>query len=122
MIVLYAEDDLEDLDIFCEVLEQIDPSVRCLSARDGREALELLDNAIILPDYIFLDINMPAMDGKVCLKHLKKDDRFKNIPVIIYTTSNSKKDIELCMQLGAREYIQKPNSIKEAVDKLSKFF
>jgi CheY-like chemotaxis protein len=62
------------------------------------------------------------MDGKSCLKNIRKDERFKTIPVVIYTTSSNKKDIDLCMQLGAAEYIQKPNSMKEAIDKLSKYF
>jgi CheY-like chemotaxis protein len=122
MIVLYAEDDIEDLDTFCEVLASINPSIKCINARDGQEALEILENAVVLPDYIFLDINMPTMDGKSCLKNIRKDERFKTIPVVIYTTSSNKKDIDLCMQLGAAEYIQKPNSMKEAIDKLSKYF
>ena len=122
MLVLYAEDDIEDFNYFCEVLQQINSSVNCINARNGAEALQLLEDLITLPDYIFLDINMPAMDGKACLKHIKRDDRFKSIPVIIYTTSNNAKDKELCQQLGAANYLQKPNSQKEAFEILSKIF
>lgn len=121
MTVLYAEDDLDDLEIFCEIISSINPHIECISARNGAEALEILDNLVLLPDYIFLDINMPTMDGKACLKNLKRDHRFMSIPVVIYTTSANKMDIELCRQLGATDYIIKPNTIKEAVYKLSKW-
>ena len=83
--------------------------------------MEILDNLVSLPDYVFLDINMPTMDGKACLKNLKRDQRFKSIPVIIYTTSTNKMDIDLCRQLGATDYIIKPNTAKEAVTKLSRW-
>ena len=121
MTVLYAEDDLDDLDIFYEIVFSINPGIECISARNGTEALEILDTLVHLPDYVFLDINMPTMDGKACLKNLKRDHRFKSIPVIIYTTSTNKMDIEQCRQLGATDYIIKANTIKEAVVKLSKW-
>lgn len=122
MIVLNAEDDIEDYGTFCEVLQAINPLIKCFNARNGIETLEVLENLVVLPDYIFLDINMPAMDGKACLKHIKKDERFKAIPVVIYTTSKDPRDIALCKQLGAADYLFKPNSLKEAIDGLSKFF
>jgi CheY-like chemotaxis protein len=121
MTVLYAEDDLDDLDIFCEIVLTINAGISCISARNGTEALEILDSLADLPDYIFLDINMPTMDGKACLKNLKRDPRFKSIPVIIYTTSTNRMDMDLCRQLGATDYIIKPNTVKEAVDRLSKW-
>lgn len=67
-------------------------SGQIISARNGTEALEILDNLVRLPDYVFLDINMPSMDGKACLKNLKRDHRVKSFPVIIYTTNTNKID------------------------------
>jgi len=122
MIVLYAEDDIDDFNTFCEVLDEVDSSVKCINARNGLEALQTLEELTVLPDYIFLDINMPALDGKACLKHIKKDERFKMIPVIIYTTSTNPKDRALCEQLGAQDYLPKPNSHKEAFATLSRIF
>lgn len=122
MIVLYAEDDIEDFSTFYEVLISFNPSIKCLNARNGLEVLEILENAITLPEYVFLDINMPSMDGKACLKRIKTDQRFKSIPVIIYTTSKNPMDIELCRQLGASDYLVKPSSVKEAYNSLAKFF
>ena len=122
MLVLYAEDDVEDFNIFNDIILTLNPSAQVLNVRNGTEALEFLENANILPDFVFLDINMPAMDGKSCLKYIKKDDRFSNIPVIIYTTSNSKRDIELCNQLGATDFIQKPVTFNDGVETLTRFF
>jgi len=122
MLVLYAEDDIDDFDFFCDVLKSFDPAAKCLNMRNGREAIEFLDNAVVLPDIIFLDINMPAMDGKSCLKNIKRDARLNAIPVVIYTTSQSQRDREHCMQLGAKDFIIKAKSFGEAESNLSRFF
>ena len=63
MVVLNVDDDHEDREFFCDALREIDPSVVCLIAASGMEALALLQDRDALPDYIFLDINMPMMDG-----------------------------------------------------------
>ncbi|HEY9008845.1 response regulator [Ohtaekwangia sp.] len=120
MTILYAEDDIDDFLFFCEVIETIDPTIQCVNATTGIEALEMLDRIDTLPDFIFIDINMPAMDGKACLKDIKNDPRLKSIPVIIYSTSNSPMDIEQCMQLGAAAYLVKPHSFDDIVASLSK--
>jgi len=88
--------------------------VACINAVNGLNALELLEELTVKPDIIFLDINMPAMDGKACLKTLKNDLRFRGIPVFIYTTGANPLDIAHCKQLGAKDYILKPNSVTEA--------
>ena len=122
MIVLYAEDDLDDFDFFCEVTKEINPHVRCINTRNGVETIEYLDTAIVLPQLIVLDINMPIMNGKVCLKNIKKDLKLNDIPILIYTTTLNLTDQEQCIQLGALDCIQKPYSMTEAVQKLSKYF
>lgn len=88
-------------------------------ASDGQEALELLTSKKTLPDIIFLDLNMPRMDGKQLLYELKHDAKFKNIPVFIYTTSSHSRDIEETIQSGAACFITKPSSIHELKEMLS---
>ncbi|HEY0047074.1 MAG TPA: response regulator, partial [Flavobacterium sp.] len=66
-----------------------------------------------LPDFIFLDLNMPEKGGKECLVEIRKHSKLKEIPVIIYSTSSSKKDIDDTYELGANLYITKPNSFTE---------
>lgn len=122
MIVLYAEDDFDDFEMFEDVLRVINESLIPINVRNGQEVLDFLEVAAILPNIIFLDINMPIMDGRTCLKLIKKNPRFNHIPVVIYSTSNRTQDMELCYELGALAYIQKPFTFKEGVDRLSKFF
>lgn len=114
MLILYAEDDVDDYGFFEETLARVYPVAKCINARNGREVLDILDASTILPDLIFLDINMPTMDGKSCLKSIKTDPRLKSIPVIIYTTSSNERDKEQCLQLGAEKYLIKPYGLAEA--------
>ncbi|SKC83292.1 response regulator [Ohtaekwangia koreensis] len=76
MLILYAEDDIDDFNLFCEVIHSFDPRIECVNAVNGIAALEFLENSKALPDYVVVDINMPAMDGKACLKNIKKDPKF----------------------------------------------
>jgi CheY-like chemotaxis protein len=113
MRILYADDDRDDCQLLFEALHEIDPSIICMMANDGKEALTVLAQSKELPDFIFLDVNMPVMDGRSCLMELKKDNRFKNIPVIIYSTTTNKSEIYKLFQLGAADYIRKPNTFDE---------
>ncbi|MGZ5008564.1 MAG: response regulator [Methylobacter sp.] len=80
---------------------------------DGREGVDFLNNAgkyadVPRPDLIFLDINMPRMNGSEFLAVIKADERFKSIPVVVLTTSDVEKDVVLSYELGAAGYITKP--------------
>lgn len=121
MFFLYADDDPEDLETLSDVLNAIIPGSTCIHARDGVEVLDILEHAPSVPDFIFLDINMPLMDGRACLKELKKDERFASVPVVIYTTSNNPRDQQLCMELGASAYFVKPTTFTKAVESLREF-
>ena len=122
MLVLYAEDDIDDYSLFVEVLESVKREVECINVVNGVEVLKFLEECVLLPDYIFLDINMPTMDGKVCLKAIKRDLRFKTIPIVIYTTSRNPLDHEYCIELGVLAYLPKPNTIAEVQTALKKIF
>ncbi|MGB7394858.1 MAG: response regulator [Pricia sp.] len=112
-IYLIIDDDADDIDFFCEAIEEIDEEAECLMARNGEEALRLLRKQNTFPDCIFLDLNMPRMDGKTCLAEMKKDKGLKDIPVVIYTTSTHLKDREETLQLGADHFLTKPISFKK---------
>ena len=104
--VLLADDDLDDAELFQEALVQINASIEFRHARSGTEVLSILET--LKPDVIFLDLNMPQMDGWQCLARLKSNSMHARIPVIIYTTSNFYKDKEKATQLGADGLITKP--------------
>jgi CheY-like chemotaxis protein len=122
MYILYADDDIDDFFIFVEITKVIDPGIFCMNAQNGLELLDILENATILPDAIFLDINMPSMDGKSCLRVLKRDTRFRDIPVVMYTTSTNPEDDTECRELGADDYLRKPVSVVDAARGLKEIF
>ena len=109
--LLIVDDDEDDKEMFIEVATEIDSSINCIKAANGLEALQLLKKEEFFPDFIFLDLNMPRMNGKQCLVHLKQNEKLRSIPVIIYTTSKMAEDIEEAKRLGAVHFITKPSSM-----------
>src|SRR5215212_1458528 len=99
-VCFLIDDDVDDQEIFALALNEVNERFQCEVANNGYEGLQQLKKMNCLPDYIFLDLNMPKMNGKECLKELKKTERLKAIPVIIYTTSSSLKDISDTTRLG----------------------
>lgn len=106
---LVIDDDTDDRELFCEALASVDPGINCEQAVDGEEALTRLSSKE-QPDIIFLDINMPIMNGWQFLTELKKKDGYKEIPVIVYTTSSTLKDKRIASELGALCFITKPHA------------
>lgn len=117
-IIFLADDDFDDQDFFKDALKQIDESIVCVTASNGEEALKKLKTITPLPDYIFLDSNMPRMSGLKCLTEIKKMKPLENIPVIIYTTSSEERDINEAKKFGADYFITKPFDFKELCDTL----
>ena len=108
---LLTDDDIDDREIFAEALAAIDPTIVCHHAQDGQEALQfLLNREAGTPDMIFLDINMPVMDGWQLLSALKSHSNFQDIPVIMYSTSSESKDRYAAMNLGALCFVTKPHN------------
>jgi CheY-like chemotaxis protein len=122
-ICLLIDDDSDDQEIFVLALEHVTKDFTCVLVSNGSEALEKLtaENAD-LPDYIFLDLNMPRMNGKECLKEIKKNPSLNHIPVIIYTTSSLASDKSETATLGASDFIIKPFSISQLSERLCAFF
>lgn len=118
--ILLIDDDEDDRDFFQFALEDIDKDIEYASAESGYEALEMLPQSA-LPDYIFLDLNMPAMSGRECLIELKKNPSFSHIPVIIFSTSSDPHDKEETKQLGAIDFITKPSKTSDLINALNNF-
>ena len=109
-----VDDDPDDTSLFRETLEEAAPAVVLQSAVDGEDAMhKLLSNLPSRPDLIFLDLNMPRMDGKQCLTLLKDHPELSKIPVIMYTTSSQSRDIEETMLKGALCFITKPSNVTD---------
>lgn len=109
---LLADDDRDDREMFSEALAALDPQIVCHEVADGKQALNLLSKSNNYPNIIFLDINMPVMDGWELLKKLKSDTDFVNIPVVVYSTSSGAKDRKIAKDLGADCFVTKPDNFK----------
>lgn len=122
--VFLIDDDADDREIFAETLLSEHPAINYLEAENGADALhKLRSESFPKPDLIFLDLNMPIMDGRVFLRQIKEDKFLQNIPVIIYTTSSSELDKKFASDNQAVLFLTKQYSIKmlrddirEAVD------
>jgi CheY-like chemotaxis protein len=113
------DDDIDDREIFTLALKDIDSSIKCTTAKDGAEALDFIENnKNFIPNFIFLDLNMPRINGKECLVEMRKIVRLQNIPIYIYTTSSSDKDKLELLNIGATGFITKPYTIKKLVEML----
>jgi CheY-like chemotaxis protein len=121
-ILFLVDDDPDDKDIFQEALKVIDKTIVCYTASDGKDALSKLREALFLPDVVFLDLNMPVMNGKDCLKALKQDKDLKHIPVVVYSTAEAEKEKNNCLSLGAVHFISKPPQFNILVSKLQETF
>ncbi len=113
-IILIIDDDDDDRSLFADAVQEVDPAIKCISAKDGLEGLNLLKSMdALLPNLILLDLNMPRMSGTQCLEEIKKDSRFSHIPVVIYSTTKRKEDVEHTHKLGAAHFLTKPTLFSE---------
>jgi CheY-like chemotaxis protein len=110
MTILYVDDDADDREFFMDALRSVDKNIVCHTANNGLDALALLESGNPLPDVIFLDINMPLMNGKMCLGEIKANKALAHLPVIMFTTSDSPREIAECRKKGASNFVSKPVS------------
>ncbi len=111
---LFIDDDADDRDFFCTTMHMIDPTIECFFAKDGVDAVEQLQqDSLLIPDFVFIDMNMPRMDGIECLKELRGMDRLRDSQIYIYSTAVNPKVNEEIMSLGAAGILVKPCTINE---------
>lgn len=124
--ILWADDDSDDLQLMQEVMEKTGRDYHVIEVGNGLEALDYLKQAqqnSNLPCLIILDINMPVLDGKETLSIIKRTEEYKEIPVVVFTTSESELDKLYCKRFNT-EMVTKPPSfstLSAALDKLLNF-
>jgi chemotaxis family two-component system response regulator Rcp1 len=111
--VLLVEDSPGDVRLTQEAFRDANPSIQLHVANDGVEAMAFLRREgrhaqAPRPDLILLDLNLPKMDGREVLSHIKGDENLKSIPTVILTTSDAEADIVKSYQLRANCYLTKP--------------
>ncbi len=119
--IALADDDEDDRMLFEEVLEEIDIQTKLSLFKNGQELSDHLSLPdIMLPDLLFLDLNMPIKNGIQCLCEIRKNPRLNSIFIAIYSTSSSEKDIQNTFKHGADIYINKPNTFCEMLKVVEK--
>jgi CheY-like chemotaxis protein len=111
--IVLADDDDDDRYMFREALKELGLHLKIHIVDNGYKLIKYLDTAKLLPDIIFLDLHMPAMDGIECLREIKKKPGNDNVCIIIFSTSSLEEDIEATFGLGANIYLVKPNEFNE---------
>ena len=107
--IFIVDDDEDDREFFIEAVAELNPGIIFRQFNNGQDALQTIQSAkSSLPDLIFLDLNMPRLNGLQCLQQLKHNERSLEIPVVIYTTIKQKEDMEETRKLGAIRYNIKP--------------
>ncbi len=119
-VYFIADDDPDDQELFIKALKEVDEFCSCITAFNGEDAINKLNESSFSPDIIFLDLNMPKMNGKQCLKEIKASKKLHQIPVIIYSTSIEKNEVDEATDLGAVFFLQKPNRFDDLCNAISK--
>lgn len=123
--ILLADDDPEDRMIMAESFAELGVAHAVHFVENGEKVIAYLDNIIadeFLPKLIVLDLNMPRMNGTQALKALKANPRYKDIPVVIFSTSVNTIEMQECLKTGALSYIVKPVTYKECVETAKSFY
>lgn len=118
--VVLADDDEDDRLFFTEAFDELKIKTKVETYKDGVELMEALKHSdAVLPNILFLDLNMPKKSGLECLIDIKNDKKFDNIAIAIYSTSASEEDIENTFVNGANIYIKKPHDFNQLKKVLS---
>ncbi len=105
LTIFYTDDDQDDLEFFKEIVDTIDADVSVITQSNGTQLLEALDNPPPHPHLVFLDINMPGMNGFDVLKHVRRSN--KDLPIVMFSTSGDEDSIKKSRELGANFYVPK---------------
>ena len=117
--ILLADDDLDDCFLFKEALGEFCLPVSFTIVNDGEQLMRLFEKKEALPHVVFLDMNMPRKNGFECLEEIKRTEKLKSIPVILFSTSFDQDIVNMLYQKGAQYYIQKPREFLSHSEKVS---
>lgn len=108
--IILADDDEDDRLFFTDAFDELKINTKVNTFNDGVELMDYLNKPeAVLPNVLFLDLNMPRKNGIECLNEIKNDDRFNDIAIAIFSTSSSEEHIEETFIRGANIYIKKPS-------------
>lgn len=121
--VFIADDDEDDRFLLKTAFNKCCPETRVEFAIDGIDLMESLDKSPLHPCLIILDLNMPRLDGFESLKILRSSEAYRDVPIVVFSTSEENNDIAKAKKMGANDYKSKPlnmNSLNSLVEQLKK--
>ena len=121
--VLIIDDDPDDRELLIEAIREYDHRIICDELGGSIEAIKLLSaQQLVMPDYIFLDLNMPLMNGRECLLELRKIPHIEDSTVVVYTTSQREDDARELLEMGAVFFLIKPSVFSHLKDAIQYIF
>lgn len=108
LTIFYTDDDAEDLEFFTEVTNTLGGHLNIVTQNNGQELLHDLKNSPPTPHILFLDLNIPGFSGLDILQQLRSSDKYKKLPIVIFSTSSDEQTIAKSLELGANYYVTKP--------------
>ena len=118
--LLLVDDDDEEFELFLSAAKEIVKEIEVIHSDGCNDVLSVLRNT--KPDIVFLDINMPTVDGVDCLKMIRACKEYENLPVIMYSTSSNKLSIQECFDHKANLYVVKSYSYQGLLNVLTDVF
>jgi CheY-like chemotaxis protein len=118
--ILLADDDPDDCQLFKEALGDLAIQQQPIIVHNGEQLIQYLKDAVLLPDLLFLDINMPFKDGLTALQEIKAEAHLKHIPVVMFSTTKDQGTVQKAYNAGASLYACKPNGYTALVNLLQK--
>lgn len=119
--IFLVDDDQEDRELFSEALSNITQTVQLTEIPSGVKLIEMLNESKLdLPEVIFMDINMPKLNGIECLKKIRSFSKFKNLKIVMYSTYHLDDFIDDAFELGASNFYVKPRRFADLQDLIDK--
>jgi CheY-like chemotaxis protein len=111
-MIVMVDDDIDDLELFQEMLDKSSYAGESVQVNNGQELLDFLRaSPDVNPELIMLDLNMPVKNGFQALEEIKSDTALQSIPVVILSATSNEKDRAKCLELGCTLFLKKPHSI-----------
>lgn len=117
MQVLNVDDDCDDREMFCMALSRIASEIQCIQVASGEDAVAMLKNPEMAPDFIFIDINMPRMNGYECVREIAQYSNLRNTTIVMFSSTFNPRD-QADFRLLNLKYLLKTSSLKALVESI----